>query len=356
LGKAKTNQREFMKMKKHFIIIFLFLFSMQAYDFSIALTRSIDNDIEKLVDSDSLANQDIEYKLKLKKIESEIKKLQAEIENLNISNRALGPTTRWISTILGTIGGLAGALIGLFIWLLGRSLSNKITKTQDAKLLQDKELNREQHYLELFKSLGDENPRTQLAAASVLVQRLMYFRKQKRSNLLSETEQLELPTIIHVLIAVTKEKISDRTKELTLNKYIADNLVIALDAIVPINQEPDKNKPSPLHNIDFQKSRLVNVWWKRIDARYVDFFEADLCKAGLAEAFLMNAVFFQSSLEECVLRKANLEGANLRNSNLKGADLSGANLSGTMLEGAKYNSKTKWPQNFDPKIMGAILE
>ncbi|HEX9974057.1 MAG TPA: pentapeptide repeat-containing protein [bacterium] len=267
----------------------------------------------------------------------------------------MGPTTRWISTILGTIGGLAGALIGLFIWLLGRSLSNKITKTQDAKLLQDKELNREQHNLQLFKSLGDENPRTQLAAASVLVQRLMYFRKQKKSNLLSETEYLELPTIIHVLIAVTKEKISDRRYELILNKYIADNLVIALDAIVPINQEPDENKPSPLHRIDFQKSQLVNVWWERIDARDVDFFEADLRKAGLEGAFLMDTVFLCASLEGCVLRKANLTGADLRRANLKGTDLRGAILKNTKLDGAEYDLNTKWPDNFQIKDTGAVL-
>ncbi|MCI0496190.1 pentapeptide repeat-containing protein [candidate division KSB1 bacterium] len=358
-------------MKKNYIILFFYLSYLPIYGFSEVSKAQSDTTNYSYMKLDSSYKQAIESELKLKKLESEITKLQAEVENLRISNKALGPMTRWISAVLGAISGLAGAIIGLFIWLAGRSLSNKMSKTQNAKLQQDKELSREQHNLKLFENLGNENLRIQLAAASVLIQRLMYFREQKNRNLLSNAERLELISIIHVLIAVTKDNIEGLNESFSLNKYIGDNLVIALDAIIPEDGEPNSDQPSPLTKIDFQKSRLRNVWWRRVDARDLDFFEADLSKSGFAEAFLMNAVFLQASLIGCVLRKANLEGsnleganlegaklekANLKNSNLKGADLSGANLSGTILEGAKYNSKTKWPQNFDPASMGAILE
>ena len=58
---------------------------------------------------------------------------------------------------------------------------------------------------------------------------------------------------------------------------------------------------------------------------------------------------------------ANLGGADLRNARLNGADLKGSNLrladlSGADLEGVKYNSNTLWPEGFDPRSRGAVIQ
>lgn len=297
-----------------------------------------------------------EKNLKLTKLEVEIEKLRAEILKLRIENEASGPSIKRITAILGAVGGLAGALAGFLIWILGRSFTDKISKNQDAKLQQDKELSREIHNLELFRGLSDENPRIQLAAASVLMQRLLSFRNKRKDGVLEKSEEMEQPTILQVLLAITKEDpVDDVSAPKALWKLIADNLVIAVDAIIAENKEPS-SRQSPLISMDFQKSHLANAWWKRVDARGVDFFKADLSHSGMAESFLMNTIFYQSNLEGSVLRKADLRNADLRNANIKGAIFSNAKLEGADLTGAKYNSKTIWPDDFDYKKSGAVLE
>ena len=291
-----------------------------------------------------------ESKLKLEKLEREIEKLQAEIRSIQIDNQSVGPKTKWFSSVFGAIGGLAAALIGLLIWILGRSLTEKISLTQEAKLEQDKELSREKHNIELFQNLANDNPRIQLSSASVLLQRLYDFQAKEEREMISEAEKRERPTILQVLIAVTKEK---ETQPAIL-KLIGDNLVKSLGAVVPDNEEPNFNKPSSLKGIDFQKVRLTNVWWKRVDAREIDFFEAVLDNSGLSEAFLMKTVFLGTSLKYCVLRNAQLQEADLRKSNVIGANLQGANLNNAKLEGCIFDSTTQWPNDFDPLAFGAV--
>ncbi|TKC92130.1 pentapeptide repeat-containing protein [Polyangium fumosum] len=49
-----------------------------------------------------------------------------------------------------------------------------------------------------------------------------------------------------------------------------------------------------------------------------------------------------------------LNGADLSNASLRYADLSEATLDGVKLLNARYNSKTKWPSDFDPEAHGAV--
>jgi hypothetical protein len=285
------------------------------------------------------------------KMEAEIAKLRAEVESLKIANESAGSLARRISLLLGSLGGLLGAFFSLVIYFLGKKVSENFSQTQEAKLEQDKELGREQHNLELFRSLGDENARVQLAAASVLLQRLAEFADKRKAGTLNIVEEREQPTIIQVLVAITKEPQSNPA----LVKFIADNLVTSLEAIIPVGQDPQMDKPSPLKGVDFQKSRLHNIWWKRVDARGLDFFRVDFSEAGLAEAFLQNTVFFEANLENCVLRDARLNKADLRRAKLQGANLMGADLQGARLAEANYSADTIWPDGFNPLSEGAIL-
>lgn len=45
----------------------------------------------------------------------------------------------------------------------------------------------------------------------------------------------------------------------------------------------------------------------------------------------------------------------MSDASLVGADLTGAKLAGTKLVGARYDSRTRWPQGFDPRKHGALL-
>jgi uncharacterized protein YjbI with pentapeptide repeats len=100
---------------------------------------------------------------------------------------------------------------------------------------------------------------------------------------------------------------------------------------------------------------------------------APLPGANLAKANLAGANLSGANLESTKLRGANLRGANLTNANMDGADLadadlrdaslrravlSGADLRRALLKDVDlsfciYNSKTRWPANFNPTKAGA---
>ena len=303
--------------------------------------------------------------LETRKLQVEIDKLEAEISKLKSetdSEKEFGPLARQFYIWIGALGAWLVAGVG---WWINRSFS----KTQHKKLEQDRILGREKHNIELFQHLGHESLRVQLAAVAVLTQRLESFRERKKYEL-SLAEQLEKSTITRVLIAVTKKRDgsdlssviqapfrftaireikTEKNEQLMLAppillKFIADNLVRALGA-KPEDEGPRK-KPktadSPLKEFDLQKVEFPDAWWKRVDARGVDFFEANLRKASLREAFLSKAVFYRANLQEATLRdadlsKANLQGADLSKTDLQGADLRQANLSQARLTEVKFN-------------------
>jgi hypothetical protein len=292
--------------------------------------------------------------LRLQKLDKEVKKLTAEINSMN----AVGPQARLFSTIAGAIGGIIGAVLTFVLGAIGW----RFNRGQWEKLKQEEILTREKHNLELFQNLGHEYLRVQIAAATVLIQRLNTLRQKEQENIrVSLAERQERPTIIRVLIAVTKEKARDADGEgqRALVKHIADNLILAIGAVVPEIREgePPVIKPrSPLADFDWQGARLTKAWWRRVDACSIDFFEADFSDAGLAEAFLEKAVFYNAKLCNAVLRDADLSGANMCGADLRGTNLFGANLEGTNLEGATYDSNTKWPVDFDPNAAGARID
>jgi hypothetical protein len=285
------------------------------------------------------------------KLLAEKEKLQEEKNSLLLENRALGIFVRRWSPLLSAIGGLTGALLtGLVAiagWRLKRMQEARLQQEKSlsqSKLEQDKELTREKQTLELYRDLGHTNPRTQFAASSVLLQRLEnYQKKMERNEQIDALEELERPTIIKVLVAVIKERSISTDSYEALRKHIADNLILAVGARVD-GAEPQERE-SPLRQFDWQNANLKKVWWKRVDARSVDFYQANLRNAGLAEAFLQGTVFYEADLTDAVLKGAHLEGANFF----------GAQLGGVNLQSATYDTKTVWPDGFDPCIQGALL-
>ena len=75
---------------------------------------------------------------------------------------------------------------------------------------------------------------------------------------------------------------------------------------------------------------------------------ANLEGANLDKFPLNGANLSNTNLKNANLQGTNLERANLSNSTLYGADFTGANLTGANLQNAKYDSTTKWPNNFSP--------
>ena len=97
----------------------------------------------------------------------------------------------------------------------------------------------------------------------------------------------------------------------------------------------------------------VQAWndWRVQNPRIIpDLESADLGQANLEKFDLLKAVMSNAKLVN-----ANLKGADLSKANLRGADLSMADLSEAILTGTRYDSRTKWPEGFDPVAAGATL-
>jgi len=293
-----------------------------------------------------------EKKLKSEKLEVEIEKLRAEVNQLRISNKANGPLLKRIINILSAIGGIAGAVVAFLIWMLSRSFTNKLSKFQAEKLKQDKRISREEHLLNLYKTLSDKSLTTQIAAAAVLLQRLHEGNERKKISGINPSQKEEQSTIINVLLAIIKKpEIKKSPESKILCKFIGDKLAIALDATGKKIEDLKENSPLKRMDLDFQNAYLPKVWWPGIDAREVDFFEADLNNSGFSGAFLMKAVFKNSILENCVFKNANLSEVNFCNANLIGANLSNANLSKANL----YNANLSGANLSNAILTGADL-
>ena len=91
-----------------------------------------------------------------------------------------------------------------------------------------------------------------------------------------------------------------------------------------------------------------------------DLRDANLHGANLSFARLSAADLTGAKLTAANLRGAHLNEADLSEADLSGADLSfagliGADLDGAHLRSAKYDSATRWPEDFNPESAGAIL-
>ncbi|HEX8703951.1 MAG TPA: pentapeptide repeat-containing protein [Myxococcaceae bacterium] len=101
----------------------------------------------------------------------------------------------------------------------------------------------------------------------------------------------------------------------------------------------------------FAKASLKRANLSEADFAFANFKRAILHRARLHGARLDRASLCGANLQEADLFLASLQGADLR-----GADLRGASLHEADLEGAQYDHSTQWPQGFDPKAQGALLE
>lgn len=300
-------------------------------------------------------------KAEILKLQEEVESLKAEVLKLNGETKKLKSSEQNIKQWL-TAGG--GGIIASIILVLGgyfhKRLRQKTQKAQmeqdkilardehklaQSKMKQDKELAREQHLLAVFKELGSGDSQIRIGAAAILIQRLTKIKKENESD---EERIYDLPMFASALLAQTKQE-----KEEKIQKYIADGMVKALGAIVPDEEEaPDPEKKSPLkiYNLDFQNAKLYDAWWRRVDAREVDFFGASIVKASLREAFLQKAVFQSANLSNAILCGAKLEGTNFANANLRKADLRNVDFSDSTVDGAdfreaKFDEETKFKKD-----------
>src|SRR5262245_5026874 len=88
------------------------------------------------------------------KEQAELEKLRAETQALVIENTALDPnvphwSVRQWSALSGVLGGLSGALVAFVVWLF----SQRYQSSQQSKLDQDRQLEREKQTMELLRDL-----------------------------------------------------------------------------------------------------------------------------------------------------------------------------------------------------------
>lgn len=319
------------------------------------------------------------------KLQYEIDKLKEETKGLKISNDALGIRDKWLTAWLTALGGIVVTLLAAIVgYLLNRTqrakldqdvefaaqthaletqkmaqdlqLSKLTTELENLKLRQDKRLAREKQLLEVFHDLGGDKPTIRIGAVATLVQRLTTLRaKIERSEahrqsadavrgnidgdgIIEWEERVELPMIVSVLISATKHE-----PNIDIQKYIADGVAKGLGAIKADGEAlPDE---SPLRKYDFQGAQLQNAWWKQIDARGVDFYKANLSRAGMRGAFLSGAI-----LKNTDLTSATLSGADLTKADLQGADLRGTKLKGTIFRETKIGKARIKRSEFDQAV------
>lgn len=105
---------------------------------------------------------------------------------------------------------------------------------------------------------------------------------------------------------------------------------------------------------------LIDAVLDGADLRGAHLDGADLRRAwlrdpkSLEKVDLSGAKLLETRIVDAVFAGVNLEGADLEGAYLIGADLSGAvNLGGAHLLNARYDDKTVWPKDFDPKSVKA---
>jgi uncharacterized protein YjbI with pentapeptide repeats len=131
-------------------------------------------------------------------------------------------------------------------------------------------------------------------------------------------------------------------------------------------------------NASLKKANFKGASIKRVYFHQVDLTEADFsgASAGTGSINFIDAILNKAELpgliidfgKDCRLRGANLRKAKISGASLNcdfsGAHLEGANLRGsqlrqdssTRLRGAFYDEDTSFPQGFDPKRAGMILQ
>jgi uncharacterized protein YjbI with pentapeptide repeats len=214
-----------------------------------------------------------------------------------------------------------------------------------------------------------EQQRTELRAEERVQEETLDQYIEQMSKLMLEQKLLEssgdmaVRTVARTLTRVTLFNVNSKRKS-TILRFLKEAGLIN-----------DKNSIVSLAGTDFRNTNLHGSRLQRLNLANVNFIGAVFDEASLAGTNLMHANCSQASLRSADLQKANLQEVNfsgadlsqanldeakLVKSNLRGAILKGAKLRGDLtgikMENAKYDDRTKWPEQFDPGAFGAVFE
>jgi Pentapeptide repeats (8 copies) len=120
-----------------------------------------------------------------------------------------------------------------------------------------------------------------------------------------------------------------------------------------------------LSDVDLRRARLENACLNgaRLSRAHLEasalngaqLQDAALWAVHFEEAILENANLVNAQLNSATLNKAHLRGARLEGADLRGASFSEADLTAVSFKGARANSKTIWPEGFDPTAAGVLI-
>ncbi|MBK8465754.1 MAG: pentapeptide repeat-containing protein [Chloracidobacterium sp.] len=108
----------------------------------------------------------------------------------------------------------------------------------------------------------------------------------------------------------------------------------------------------------FENANLEGICWMGTVLRNANLKNADLYWASLFTSDLSGANLEMANLQGADLKEVNLRGANLRSANLGLDNLGGStqleaadlrDVTNANFNGARYDSRTKFPDNFDPQ-------
>jgi len=105
-----------------------------------------------------------------------------------------------------------------------------------------------------------------------------------------------------------------------------------------------KARGSGLRGLDLREINLPNA----------DCYKAHFIEANLEGANLQGSSFISARLEGANLQRANLHDAVMANASLELTDLRHTDLRETDLSRATFDIYTRWPENFNPVLVGAI--
>jgi uncharacterized protein YjbI with pentapeptide repeats len=109
-----------------------------------------------------------------------------------------------------------------------------------------------------------------------------------------------------------------------------------------------------LEGARFKNASLGSANLSKAHVYYVDLTGANLSSADFTEAWIFRSNFTGANLTNAKLNGTNFAETELKFALLNGADFTGSKL-GANFSGAKCDTKTIWPEGFDPEEAGAIL-
>ncbi len=110
-----------------------------------------------------------------------------------------------------------------------------------------------------------------------------------------------------------------------------------------------KLKNTLLKNISFIKLNLSKFDFKNSYLNNCDFWEADLTKTNFSGTIIKECIFTDAKLGNTKFNNSKITDSNFTHCNLEGVDFSKAIIKNNNFRDAIYDSKTKWPINFNPK-------